>query len=155
MNTIRMICNACENDAFELEDGFFHCQRCSVRVEGIIQTFIDEDDFINEVAWTIPTIAWRSPPASRWTVEMLPNITVLMVEKGECVICLEEWCKGDMETELPCKHKYHLKCVKKWLEIHSTCPQCRYELMPLEGEVVGVSVDDDDNEDFSDYYDSD
>ncbi|CAL9248870.1 unnamed protein product, partial [Arabidopsis halleri] len=142
-----MICNECENDAFDLEDGFFYCQRCGVQAEGIIRTVIviDEDDFINEnfineVAWSIPTInAWRSRPASRWTVEMLPNITVLMVEKGECVICLEEWSKGDMETELPCKHKYHLKCVKKWLEIHSTCPQCRYELMPLEGE-VGVSV---------------
>ena len=58
---------------------------------------------------------------------------VAMVENGECVICLEEWRKGDMETELPCKHKYHLECVKKWLKIHATCPQCRYK-MPLEAE---------------------
>lgn len=96
------------------------------------------------------------PPASRWAVEMMPRVTI--VEKGACVICLEEWLKGDMATELPCKHKYHFECVKKWLGIHATCPLCRYE-MPLEGEeeiVKNAEVDDDDDdEDSSDYYDSD
>lgn len=48
----------------------------------------------------------------------------------DLAICLEEWSDDEMAAELPCNHKYHFKCVKKWLMIHNTCPQCRYE-MPL------------------------
>lgn len=84
------------------------------------------------------------PPASSSVVAMLPRVSV--VEKGVCVICLEEWRKDDIVTELPCEHKYHSECVEKWLGIHATCPQCRYEI-PLEDDEVSVDSD----EHFSDY----
>lgn len=62
------------------------------------------------------------PPASRWSVETLPRVEIAEKE-GACAICLEEWQKLDGAAELPCKHKYHFECVKKWLKIHATCPQ--------------------------------
>lgn len=91
--------------------------------------FIDEQISLRATVSSTRTTArllTNESPATIRAVAMLPRVA--MVEKGECVICFEEWSKSDMETELPCKHKYHLECVEKWLKIHTSCPQCRYKL---------------------------
>ena len=47
----------------------------------------------------------------------------------DCSICLENIENGC--TELSCKHKFHLKCIVKWLgaltleDNDNTCPMCR------------------------------
>ena len=43
----------------------------------------------------------------------------------ECCICLTEINKTTGQVEMSCSHKYHLKCISKWLSNHSTCPMCR------------------------------
>lgn len=58
----------------------------------------------------------------------IATLVVISENEGECSICLDEWSVGEMASELPCKHKYHFRCLKKWLSINSTCPQYRYEL---------------------------
>ncbi|KAJ4889928.1 RING/U-box superfamily protein [Raphanus sativus] len=71
-------------------------------------------------------------PASKSAVESLPRV---------------EWSEGDVAAEMPCKHKFHYKCVEEWLGRHATCPLCRYE-MPVEeveeekkvGVWIGLSV---------------
>jgi len=44
-----------------------------------------------------------------------------------CVICFAE-----METgkELPCKHVFHLNCLKRWFEQKQECPMCRLKIIP-------------------------
>ena len=44
-----------------------------------------------------------------------------------CVICFSE-----METgkELPCKHVFHLNCLKRWFEQKQECPMCRLKIVP-------------------------
>merc|ERR1712172_338006 len=44
-----------------------------------------------------------------------------------CVICFSE-----METgkELPCKHVFHLNCLKRWFEQKQECPMCRLQIVP-------------------------
>ncbi|XP_074556293.1 E3 ubiquitin-protein ligase ATL42-like [Curcuma longa] len=44
----------------------------------------------------------------------------------ECVVCLSKFGDADVLRLLPkCKHAFHITCVDRWLEAHSTCPLCR------------------------------
>lgn len=43
----------------------------------------------------------------------------------ECVICLLDFVHGDKIRILPCKHFFHLDCIRKWLVTSLTCPYCR------------------------------
>ncbi|ESQ35395.1 hypothetical protein EUTSA_v10009557mg [Eutrema salsugineum] len=77
-------------------------------------------------------------PASKSSVESMPRVVIGedKEKEGSCAICLEEWSEGDVAAEMPCKHKFHSKCVEKWLAVHATCPLCRYEMPVEEGEGV-------------------
>ncbi|KAK9750759.1 hypothetical protein RND81_02G219600 [Saponaria officinalis] len=75
------------------------------------------------------------PPASKSAVEALPRVEIREGddERGECVICLEEFSVGNVVKEMPCKHGFHEKCIEKWLSIHGNCPVCRCKL-PVDDE---------------------
>lgn len=77
-------------------------------------------------------------PASNASIEALR--VVGKEEEGkseaECSICLEllfEENKGMLVKEMPCGHCYHASCIERWLQMHGTCPFCRYK-MPWEEE---------------------
>ncbi|MBA0799525.1 hypothetical protein Gohar_010037 [Gossypium harknessii] len=69
-------------------------------------------------------------PASKASIEAMPRIKVEETGK-DCCICLEEFEVDEEGREMPCKHVFHSSCIEKWLEIHGTCPICRF-LMPAE-----------------------
>ncbi|OIT01159.1 e3 ubiquitin-protein ligase ring1 [Nicotiana attenuata] len=71
-----------------------------------------------------------SPPATKASIEALPIIQIVENE-GECAICLLEFQVGGKAKEMPCKHRYHSNCINKWLEIHGSCPVCRYKMLKL------------------------
>ncbi|KAG5575246.1 hypothetical protein H5410_055380 [Solanum commersonii] len=49
---------------------------------------------------------------------------------SECVICLSEFVVGEKVKVLPkCNHGFHVKCIDKWLNSHSSCPTCRHCLI--------------------------
>ncbi|KAF8706549.1 hypothetical protein HU200_030831 [Digitaria exilis] len=47
-----------------------------------------------------------------------------------CVICMREYKKGKKLFVMPCafKHRFHRKCLKKWLARSHLCPLCRHAL---------------------------
>ncbi|XP_021890567.1 E3 ubiquitin-protein ligase RNF181-like [Carica papaya] len=77
------------------------------------------------------------PPASKASIEAMPSVEISDGdEEGECVMCLEEWELGEVAREMPCKHRFHSKCIEEWLGIHGSCPVCRYK-MPVDEEETG------------------
>ncbi|CAA6673398.1 unnamed protein product [Spirodela intermedia] len=65
-------------------------------------------------------------PAARSAVEALPDVEVAAA--APCAICKETLEAGDTAKEMPCGHAYHAGCLLPWLDLHNTCPTCRYEL---------------------------
>ncbi|OIW18176.1 hypothetical protein TanjilG_31296 [Lupinus angustifolius] len=56
----------------------------------------------------------------------------------ECVICLSEFTKDDKVRVLPkCNHGFHVPCIDKWLNSHSSCPKCRQCLIETCHKIVG------------------
>ena len=54
--------------------------------------------------------------------------TVLKTKVGQCSICQEDLNEGEAIRILDCMHKYHKKCVDRWLSQHSnSCPECRHQ----------------------------
>lgn len=51
------------------------------------------------------------------------NEDCLTDAKGECVICLEDLCPGDIIARLPCLCIYHKGCIDRWFEVNRSCPE--------------------------------
>lgn len=75
---------------------------------------------------------YGTPPASKSAVEGLPVITIseqlLGSDSSQCAVCKDTFELGEEAKQMPCKHIYHSDCIIPWLELHNSCPVCRYEL---------------------------
>ncbi|CAN6346396.1 unnamed protein product [Urochloa humidicola] len=69
---------------------------------------------------------YGTPPAKKEAVEALP--TVKIEEVVSCSVCLDDLELGSQAKQMPCDHKFHSPCILSWLELHSSCPVCRFEL---------------------------
>ncbi|KAJ9131928.1 hypothetical protein P3X46_034829 [Hevea brasiliensis] len=69
---------------------------------------------------------YGTPPAQKEAVQAMP--TVAVEQSLQCSVCLEEFELGDEAKEMPCKHKFHSGCILPWLEIHGSCPVCRFQM---------------------------
>ncbi|CAN4114190.1 unnamed protein product [Withania somnifera] len=69
------------------------------------------------------------------TLQTFPVITYTTELKHpgfgfDCVICLSEFRIGEKIKILPkCNHGFHVNCIDKWLNSHSSCPTCRHCLV--------------------------
>lgn len=76
---------------------------------------------------------YGTPPAQKEAVEAMP--TVKVKESLQCSVCLDDFEIGGEAKEMPCKHKFHSGCILPWLDLHSSCPVCRYQLPADESKV--------------------
>ncbi|KAJ4817059.1 RING/U-box superfamily protein [Rhynchospora pubera] len=79
-----------------------------------------------------------TPPAQKEAVDAMPRIKI--EEIASCPVCLEDFEIGDEAREMPCKHHFHDSCIIPWLEMHSSCPVCRYEMPADEPKEEGSST---------------
>lgn len=89
------------------------------------------EQLIQQLAENDPN-RYGTPPASKDAVQKLPAVTVddelLNSELNQCAVCQDEFEKGSQVKQMPCKHVYHDECLLPWLQLHNSCPVCRYEL---------------------------
>ena len=81
-----------------------------------------------------------NPPASKKTLDKLKRFKMskeyckkdeadeTKLEYPTCSICLMEVTEGQNTILVPCGHMFHEECIVKWLELHNSCPVCRFEL---------------------------
>ncbi|KAK4790338.1 hypothetical protein SAY86_017642 [Trapa natans] len=65
-------------------------------------------------------------PARKEAIVALPTVNVK--ETCQCSICLDDLEVKSEAKEIPCKHKFYGGCILRWLELHSSCPVCRFQL---------------------------
>ncbi|XP_059633342.1 E3 ubiquitin-protein ligase RING1-like [Cornus florida] len=89
------------------------------------------EQLIQQLAENDPN-RYGTPPASKSAVKALPSITVddalLGSDLAQCAVCKDDFERGLEVKQMPCKHVYHSDCIFPWLELHNSCPVCRYEL---------------------------
>lgn len=70
---------------------------------------------------------YGTPPARKEDVESLATVRI---EDPclQCSVCLDDFEVGIEAKQMPCKHSFHADCLLPWLELHSSCPVCRYQL---------------------------
>ncbi|GAV72271.1 zf-RING_2 domain-containing protein/zf-RING_3 domain-containing protein [Cephalotus follicularis] len=89
------------------------------------------EDLIQQLAENDPN-RYGTPPASKSAIESLKTVKVteqvMDSEMTQCAVCKDEFERGNEVKQMPCKHVYHKECIIPWLELHNSCPVCRYEL---------------------------
>jgi len=71
------------------------------------------------------------PPTAKKELERLKKFKITkdqVASNLECTICTEKYRVYEQCDILPCKHFFHQGCIRPWLELHNTCPVCRFEL---------------------------
>nr|XP_043613446.1 E3 ubiquitin-protein ligase RING1-like [Erigeron canadensis]XP_043613447.1 E3 ubiquitin-protein ligase RING1-like [Erigeron canadensis] len=89
------------------------------------------EQLIQQLAENDPN-RYGTPPASKEVVSGLPNVEIskelLESDCADCAVCKESFELSEVAKQLPCKHVYHNECILPWLELHNSCPVCRFEL---------------------------
>lgn len=64
-----------------------------------------------------------------------PYGDVFFPKEASCPVCLLEFERADRvvfhKDKHKCAHLFHEDCLTAWLQTHSSCPCCRYEMLPL------------------------
>jgi hypothetical protein len=81
-----------------------------------------------------PLILRQDESKKRSSRESLSNISKVSKVEDEnftCSICLET--SEEMSQELSkidkCNHIFHSSCLKEWMQVDKTCPNCRHKLL--------------------------
>lgn len=89
------------------------------------------EQLIQQLAENDPN-RYGTPPAAKCAIATLPDVQItdnlLAADDEQCAVCKEFFEIGEVVKQMPCKHIFHKDCILPWLELHNSCPVCRYEL---------------------------
>lgn len=107
--------------------------RCALRCSSLVTSEPGDNPSARLANTGIKKKALKTFPMVNYSTEMkLPGLDT------ECVICLSEFTPGERVRVLPkCNHGFHVRCIDKWLNSHSSCPTCRHCLIETCQKIVG------------------
>lgn len=87
------------------------------------------------------------PPATPASIAALPTVEV-SEPAAVCAICKDDLPLAAAARRLPCGHLYHSTCIVQWLQMHNSCPVCRYclpsadleEVEPLDQTTTQITI---------------
>jgi hypothetical protein len=59
---------------------------------------------------------------------------------ASCSVCLEDFDEGDHAVVLKCAHRFHARCIVRWLTGHHECPNCRLSLRRRDRRTSGAEL---------------
>ncbi|KAK3411487.1 RING-H2 finger protein ATL78 [Eucalyptus grandis] len=108
--------------------------RCALRCSSLVSSEANGHNASARLANTgVKKKALKTFPVVNYSSELkLPGLD------AECIICLSEFATNDRVRILPkCQHGFHVRCIDKWLNSHSSCPTCRHCLIETCQKIVG------------------
>ncbi|KAF7834181.1 RING-H2 finger protein ATL78-like [Senna tora] len=122
---------------------------CSLGLNSIIRCALRCSNITSSSTSNPPSLVPHRPAAANTGVKKkalktFPTITYDQKLPGlddtECAICLCDFSNGDRLRILPkCNHGFHVRCIDKWLNSHSSCPKCRHCLIHTCEKIVGCA----------------
>ncbi|KAL2498653.1 RING-H2 finger protein ATL78 [Abeliophyllum distichum] len=105
--------------------------RCALRCSSLVSS--DDTPSARLANTGIKKKALKTFPIISYTSDLnLPGLDT------ECAICLLDFATGERVRVLPkCNHGFHVRCIDKWLNSHSSCPTCRHCLIETCQKIVG------------------
>ncbi|XP_030443711.1 RING-H2 finger protein ATL78-like [Syzygium oleosum] len=100
--------------------------RCALRCPSLVSSDTNGHNSSARLANTgVKIKTLKTFPIVNYSTELkLPGLV------AECIICLSEFATNDRVRILPkCHHRFHVQCIDKWLNSHSSCPTCRHCLI--------------------------
>ncbi|KAL3829400.1 hypothetical protein ACJIZ3_018202 [Penstemon smallii] len=109
--------------------------RCALRCSNLVSSNPNDTSASARLANTgVKKKALKTFPTISYTSDLkLPGLD------KECAICLSDFATGERVRVLPkCNHGFHVRCIDKWLNSHSSCPTCRHCLIETCHKIVGA-----------------
>ncbi|TKY49504.1 E3 ubiquitin-protein ligase RING [Spatholobus suberectus] len=135
-----LLCPHCHTHFLELMDSPFS-QNDAASAESPLFDVVFQDALLllSPAPRPLPSKPRPTLPSVPVTPSLLsgldPNGVVL------CAVCKDQIALGAEAKQLPCKHLYHADCITPWLELHASCPLCRFRLEEEEEEGDGVMTE--------------
>jgi E3 ubiquitin-protein ligase RNF115/126 len=102
---------------------------------GFIHNHPSGDNFESLLNWIMMNDpnTYGTPPASKESIQSLRKEIVNEKNKQnfikiECSVCKDCFELNQKTMSMPCLHSFHEDCLLPWLNLHNSCPICRYEL---------------------------
>lgn len=101
---------------------------CAVALNSIVRCFLRCATTSHRHEASAPLASLKKAALSR--IPVVAYEAALHVPATDCPICLGEFVAGEDVRFFPaCNHAFHVKCIDRWLVLHSSCPTCRRPLI--------------------------
>lgn len=102
------------------------------QAQGLVILYTTNNSRISDLTSVVSQV---NPPKNGLDPTIIASLPLFLYKRNdhdndiiECSICLSIIEDGELVRVLPnCKHNFHVECIDKWFNYHSTCPVCRTE----------------------------